>query len=114
MRDTVQASSILSFIGNEANRLSDYHIADPSLRFHYRYVLPYRSLIELGNSQAVLKVLEKTEVPQRVPLRVNSTLLHPVKKVRRGADEVETVISSPPTGRCGSELPPSARDCRRR
>jgi hypothetical protein len=31
------------------------------LRFHYRYVLPYRSLIELGNSQAVLKVLEKTE-----------------------------------------------------
>lgn len=103
MRDTVQASSILSFIGNGANKLSEiasraekqatditpqlsrlkelgfikkeipfgesekkskkglYHIADPLLRFHYRYVLPYRSLIELGNSQAVLKVLEKTE-----------------------------------------------------
>ena len=103
MRDTVQASSILSFIGNGANKLSEiasraekqatditpqlsrlkelgfikkeipfgeserkskkglYHISDPLLRFHYRYVLPYRSLIELGNSQAVLNVLEKTE-----------------------------------------------------
>ena len=103
MRDTVQASSILSFIGNGANKLSEiasraekqatditpqlsrlkelgfikkeipfgesekkskrglYHISDPLLRFHYRYVLPYRSLIELGNSHAVLSVLEKTE-----------------------------------------------------
>ena len=103
MRDTVQASSILSFIGNGANKLSEiasraekqatditpqlsrlkelgfirkeipfgesekkskkglYHISDPLLRFHYRYVLPYRSLIELGNSQAVLNVLENTE-----------------------------------------------------
>ena len=31
------------------------------LRFHYRYVLPYRSLIELGNSQAVLSVFKKGE-----------------------------------------------------
>jgi len=103
MRDTVQASSILSFIGNGANKLSEiasraekqatditpqlsrlkelgfikkeipfgesekkskrglYHISDPLLRFHYRYVLPYRSLIELGHSHAVLSVLEKTE-----------------------------------------------------
>ena len=101
MRDTVQASSILSFIGNGANKLSEiasraekqatditpqlsrlrelgfvnkeipfgesekkskkglYRIADPLLRFHYRYVLPYRSLIELGNSQAILDVFAK-------------------------------------------------------
>ena len=100
MRDTVQASSILSFIGNGANKLSEiaaraekqatditphlsrlkelgfinkeipfgesekkskkglYHISDPLLRFHYRYVIPYRSLIELGNSQAVLNVFK--------------------------------------------------------
>jgi hypothetical protein len=31
------------------------------LRFHYRYVLPYNSLIELGNSQAVLDMFKKTE-----------------------------------------------------
>ena len=103
MRDTLQASSILSFIGNGASKISEiasraekqvtditpqlsrlkelgfinkeipfgenekkskkglYHISDPLLRFHYRYVLPYRSLIELGNSQAVLNVLAKTE-----------------------------------------------------
>ena len=103
MRDTVQASSILSFIGNGANKLSEiasraekqatditpllsrlrelgfvnkeipfgesekkskkglYHISDSLLRFHYHYVLPYRSLIELGNSQAVLNVFAKTE-----------------------------------------------------
>lgn len=103
MRDTVQASSILSFIGNGANKLSEiaaraekqatditphlsrlrelgfinkeipfgesekkskkglYHISDPLLRFHYRYVIPYRSLIELGNSQAVLIVFKNAE-----------------------------------------------------
>ena len=103
MRDTVQASSILSFIGNGANKLSEiaaraekqatditphlsrlrelgfinkeipfgesekkskkglYHISDPLLRFHYRYVIPYRSLIELGNSQAVLTVFKNAE-----------------------------------------------------
>ena len=103
MRDTVQASSILSFIGNGANKLSEiasraekqatditpqlsrlkelgfinketpfgesekkskkglYHIFDPLLRFHYRYVLPYRSLIELDNSQAVLNVFKHSE-----------------------------------------------------
>lgn len=103
MRDTVQASSILSFIGNGANKLSEiaaraekqatditpqlsrlkelgfinkeipfgesekkskkglYHITDPLLRFHYRYVIPYRSLIELGNSQAVLTVFKNAE-----------------------------------------------------
>ena len=103
MRDTVQASSILSFIGNGANKLSEiasraerqatditpqlsrlrdlgfvnkeipfgesekkskkglYHISDPLLRFHYRYVLPYRSIIELDNSQTVLDVFKKGE-----------------------------------------------------
>ena len=103
MRDTVQASSILSFIGNGANKLSEiaaraekqatditphlsrlrelgfinkeipfgesekkskkglYHISDPLLRFHYRYVIPYRSLIELGNSQTVLTVFKNAE-----------------------------------------------------
>ena len=103
MRDTVQASSILSFIGNGANKLSEiaaraekqatditphlsrlkelgfinkeipfgesekkskkglYHISDPLLRFHFRYVIPYRSLIELGNSQAVLNVFKNGE-----------------------------------------------------
>lgn len=103
MRDTVQASSILSFIGFGANKMSEiasraekqatditpqlsrlkelgfinkevpygeeekkskkglYYISDPLLRFHYRYVLPYNSLIELGNSQAVLDVFKKTE-----------------------------------------------------
>ena len=103
MRDTVQSSSILSFIGVGANKMSEiasraekqatditpqlsrlrelgfinkevpfgeeekkskkglYHISDPLLRFHYRYVLPYNSLIELGNSQAVLDVFKKTE-----------------------------------------------------
>ena len=103
MRDTIQASSILSFIGNGANKLSEiaarsekqatditpqlsrlkelgfinkeipfgesdkkskrglYHISDPLLRFYYRYVLPYRSLVELGNSKAVLDVFKKAE-----------------------------------------------------
>lgn len=103
MRDTVQASSILSFIGNGANKISEiasraekqatditpqlsrlkelgfinkeipfgenekkskkglYHISDPLLRFHYRYVLPYRSMIELGNSLAVMNVFKKEE-----------------------------------------------------
>ena len=38
-----------------------YRISDPLLCFHYRYVLPYRSLIELDNSAAVLDVFKKTE-----------------------------------------------------
>ena len=38
-----------------------YHISDPLLCFHYRYVLPYRSLIELDNSGAVLDVFRKSE-----------------------------------------------------
>ncbi len=103
MRDTVQASSILSFIGNGASRVSEiaaraekqatdivaqlsrlkqlgligkenpfgesekkskkslYHIIDPMLRFHYRFVLPYRSLIELGNVRAVVDVFKRGE-----------------------------------------------------
>lgn len=103
MRDTVQASSILSFIGNGACRISEiaaraekkatditpqlsrlrelgfiiketpfgesekkskkgiYHIADPMLRFYYRFVLPFRSMIELGNSHLVLELFKKVE-----------------------------------------------------
>ena len=103
MRDTVQASSVLSFIGKGAQKLSEiasraekqatditphlsrlrelgfihkeipfgesekkskkglYHISDPLLRFHYRFVQPYRSLIELGNGQAVMNVFKKVE-----------------------------------------------------
>jgi uncharacterized protein len=103
MRDTVQASSILTFVGNGASKMSEiasraekhatditpqlsrlrelgfirkeipfgdnekkskkglYHVADSLLRFHFRYVVPYRSMIELGNSQAVLNVFRKEE-----------------------------------------------------
>ena len=103
MRDTVQASSILSFIGNGANKLSEiasraekqssditaqlsrlknlgliekvipfgeneksskkglYHITDPLLRFHYKYVLPFRSILEMDNSQFVLEKFKQEE-----------------------------------------------------
>ncbi len=103
MRDTVQASTILSFIGNGANKLSEiagraernatditpqlarlrelgfinkqvpfgedeknskkglYYISDPFLRFHFRYVVPYRSIIEIGHSDIVLNMFKDTE-----------------------------------------------------
>jgi uncharacterized protein len=103
MRDTVQASSVLSFVGNGASKMSEiasraekratditqlmsrltelgfisretpfgenerkskrglYHVADPLLRFHYRYVVPYRSLIELGNGAAVMAAFRRDE-----------------------------------------------------
>lgn len=102
MRDTIQASSVLSFIGGGAHKISEiaaraekkttditpqlsrlrelgfiskeipfgeneknskkglYYISDPLLHFHYRYVLPYRSLIELGNSESVLELFDAT------------------------------------------------------
>ncbi len=98
MRDTVQASTLMSFIGTGANKLSEiaaraerpasdlakplanlrelgfinrhvpfgvdekknkksiYFISDPLLRFHYHYVLPYRSILELGRGRTVLDV----------------------------------------------------------
>ena len=103
MRDTVQASSIMSFIGNGACKLSEiasraekqvtditpqlarlkelgfinkeipfgdsekkskkglYHISDPLLGFHYRFVMPYRSLIELDNGQVALDAFKRAE-----------------------------------------------------
>ncbi|MBO4402082.1 MAG: ATP-binding protein [Bacteroidales bacterium] len=98
MRDTVQASTLMSFIGTGANKLSEiaaraerpasdlakplanlrelgfisrhvpfgvdekknkksiYCISDSLLRFHYHYVLPYRSILELGRGKTVLDV----------------------------------------------------------
>lgn len=98
MRDTVQASTLMSFIGTGANKLSEiaaraerpasdlakplanlrelgfinrhvpfgvdekknkksiYFISYPLLRFHYHYVLPYRSILELGRGRTVLDV----------------------------------------------------------
>lgn len=103
MRDTIQAATILSFIGGGAHKISEiaaraekkatditpqlsrlrelgfikkeipfgeneknskkglYYISDPLLHFHYRYILPYRSLIELGNSETVLDLFNATQ-----------------------------------------------------
>jgi AAA+ ATPase superfamily predicted ATPase len=100
MRDTVQTSTLLSIIGNGANRLSEiasragkdsnhiteplnklrelgyiqrefpfgenekkskkglYKIKDPFLSFHFRFIAPYRSYIEMGRSEVVLKYIE--------------------------------------------------------
>ena len=100
MRDTVQASTLLSIIGNGANKLSEiaaraekaateitvplnklrdlgfvlrelpfgedekksrkgiYLIADPLLRFHYRFVAPYLSFIGLGRPEVARAAME--------------------------------------------------------
>jgi len=97
MRDIVQASTLLSFIGNGVNRLSEiatrankpatslsgpldklitlgyiqreipfgesarnskkglYKISDPFMDFYFRFVVPNRSLIELGRTDAVME-----------------------------------------------------------
>ncbi len=97
MRDIVQASTLLSFIGNGANRISEiaarankpvtslsgpldklitlgyiereipfgdnhksskkgiYKVADPFMDFYFRFVVPNRSLIELGRTDAVME-----------------------------------------------------------
>lgn len=102
MRDIVQASTLLSFIGNGVNRLSEiatrankpatslsgpldklitlgyiqreipfgdsprnskkglYKVSDPFMDFYFRFVVPNRSLIELGRREAVME-----EVTQR-------------------------------------------------
>lgn len=102
MRDIVQASTLLSLIGNGANRLSEiavrankpatslsgpleklislgylereipfgesprnskkglYKVADPFMDYYFRFVVPNRSLIELGRIDAVME-----EVSQR-------------------------------------------------
>lgn len=97
MRDIVQASTLLSLIGNGANRISEiatrankpvtslsgpldklitlgyiereipfgdnpknskrglYKIADPFIDFYFRFIVPNRSLIELGRTDAVME-----------------------------------------------------------
>lgn len=105
MRDTVQASTLLTIIGNGANKLSEiasragkeanslseplgklrdlgyisrevpfgdnpkkskkglYHINDSLLRFHYQFIVPYRSILELGKIDTVMQVVE-SQLPQ--------------------------------------------------
>ena len=101
MRETVQASTILSMIGNgvhrnseiasrvgcEASTLSEplaklrelgfirreipfgesektskksiYRIEDPLTEFHYRFIAPYRSLLEFGRSDSILQIVRE-------------------------------------------------------
>lgn len=103
MRDTIQASTILSFIGNGASKLSEiasraekkatditpllkrlrelgfiakripfgedeakskkglYYVSDPLLQFHYRFIQPYRSALEIGNTAAVMNIFRQHE-----------------------------------------------------
>lgn len=101
MRDTVQSITLLSIIGNGANRISEigsragkdagtiteplaklrdlgfverevpfgespekskkglYHIKDSLLRFLYRFVIPYQSILELGRYDTVMNMIEE-------------------------------------------------------
>lgn len=103
MRDIVQASSILSFIGTGSNRLSEiasragkrssditaqlsrlrelgliekecpfgenektskkglYRVVDPLLCFYYKYVFPFRSLIELDASNIIMDKYQREQ-----------------------------------------------------
>lgn len=105
MRDTVQASTLLTVIGNGANKLSEiasrvgkeacqlseplgklrdlgyvsrevpfgenpkkskkgiYHVNDSLLRFHYQFIVPYRSILELGKMDTVMQVVD-AQLPQ--------------------------------------------------
>lgn len=105
MRDTVQASTLLTIIGNGANKVSEiaaragkdanslseplgkqrdlgyvsrevpfgdnpkkskkglYHINDSLLRFHYQFIVPYRSVLELGKIDTVMQVVH-AQLPQ--------------------------------------------------
>ena len=107
MRDTIQATSLLTIIGNGANKPSEiasrvgkdtsaiseplsklcdlgyvcrevpfgenpkkskkglYHINDSLLRFHYQFITPYRSLLELGKIDTVMEVVN-SQLPQFV------------------------------------------------
>lgn len=101
MRDTVQSMTLLSIIGDGANRLSEiasragkpaseiteplkklrdlgyvrreipygeneknskkglYFITDPLFRFHFRFVSPYASLLEVGAEETVMSMVKK-------------------------------------------------------
>lgn len=105
MRDMVQASTLLTIIGNGDNKLSEiatragkdsntiseplsklrdlgyvsrevpfgespkkskkgiYHINDSLLRFHYQFIVPYRSILELGRMDMVIQVVT-AQLPQ--------------------------------------------------
>lgn len=105
MRDTIQASTLLTIIGNGVNKLSEiaartgkeanslseplaklrdfgyinrevpfgenpkkskkglYHINDSLLRFHYQFIVPYRSILELGKVDTVMQVVN-AQMPQ--------------------------------------------------
>lgn len=105
MRDTIQATTLLTIIGNGANRLSEiaaragkeassiseplaklrdlgyvsretpfgespkkskrglYHINDSVLRFYYRFIAPYRSILELGHIDTVMQLVQ-AQMPQ--------------------------------------------------
>lgn len=100
MRDTVQTSTIMTVIGNGANRISEiaartgkdtnhitepigklkdlgyiyrdlpwgedekkskkglYKISDPFLAFHFRFVVPYRSYIEIQRGETVMNIVK--------------------------------------------------------
>lgn len=105
MRDTVQASTILSIIGNGANRISEiasrvgkdvtqiteplsklrelgyirreipfgedekksrkgiYRINDNLLEFNYRFIAPYKSILEIGRIDTVMSIIQN-QFPQ--------------------------------------------------
>ena len=99
MRDLVQASTLLSVMGNGANKMSEiaarvnkdassltgpikklqkmqliarevpfgenpkdskrslYHLSDSFMQFYYRFVVPYRSFIELGRTEMIMNII---------------------------------------------------------
>ena len=42
-----------------SSRRTLYHLSDPFIRFYYRFVLPYKSLLELGHTDAVLEQVSR-------------------------------------------------------
>lgn len=100
MRDTVQTATLLSIIGNGANKMSEiasrvgkntneiteplkklrdlgyvrreipfgenernskkglYFVNDNLFKFHYRFIAPYASILELGATETVMKVIQ--------------------------------------------------------
>lgn len=40
-----------------------YHINDSLLRFHYQFIVPYRSILELGRMDMVMQVVQ-AQLPQ--------------------------------------------------
>lgn len=107
MRDTIQATTLLTIVGNGVNRLSEiasragkdassiseplaklrdlgyitreipfgespksskrgiYHVNDNVLRFYYRFIAPYHSILEIGKVDTVMQLVEE-QMPQIV------------------------------------------------